>query len=151
MTSSPRSRPSILSAVLFALCVSPAGAQQHQRSRELIASLEHYNHLAAQARAGGGALSTHLSPEEWSHAAAAVTELNDPRAIDVWSSLFGAIVSKLRCNVYYNYETYLFQNGTYWTVNRLPVINYTHCIHYIEQEYIRAPFKSEYVSKPTFA
>ena len=77
-------------------------------------------------------------------------ELNDPRAIDVWSTLLGATLGRLRCNVHYHYKTYLFQNETYWTVNRLPVINYTHCEHHIEQEYILAPFTRDCVSKPNF-
>jgi len=77
-------------------------------------------------------------------------ELNDPHAIDVWSTLLGAILGKLRCNVYYNYATWRFQNETYWTVNRLPLIKYTQCVHRIEQEYILSPFTSNCVSKLSF-
>jgi len=77
-------------------------------------------------------------------------ELNDPRAIDIWSTLLGATLGKLRCNLHRNYKTYLFQNETYWTVNRLPFIKYVQCEYHIEQEYILAPFKSDCVSKPDF-
>jgi hypothetical protein len=77
-------------------------------------------------------------------------ELNDPRAIDVWSTLLGATLGTLRCHVLYNYKTYLFQNETYWTVNRLPFIKYTQCEHHIEQEYDLALFKRDCGSKSDF-
>jgi hypothetical protein len=77
-------------------------------------------------------------------------ELNDPRATDVWSASLGATLGKLRCNIYYNYEVYRFQNETYWAVNRLPFINYTQCEHRIEQEYTLARFKDDCLSKPDF-
>jgi hypothetical protein len=77
-------------------------------------------------------------------------ELNDPRAIDVWATLLGATLAKLRCHVLYNHKTYLFQNETYWTVNRLPFIKYTQCNQHIDQVYILAPFKQDCVSKLGF-
>lgn len=77
-------------------------------------------------------------------------ELNDPRAIDAWSASLGATLARLRCNIYYNYEIYRFQNETYWAVNRLPFINYIQCEHRIEQEYTLALFKRGCASKPDF-
>jgi hypothetical protein len=74
-------------------------------------------------------------------------ELDDPRAMDIWSTLLGAALGRLRCNVLYNYKTYLFQNETYWAVNRLPFIKYAQCAHHIEQEYVLARFRSSCVSK----
>jgi hypothetical protein len=77
-------------------------------------------------------------------------EINDPYAIEVWSTLLGAALGKLRCNVHYNYKTYLFQNETYWAVNRLPFIRYTQCEERIEQEYVLALFKNGCVAKSDF-
>jgi hypothetical protein len=74
-------------------------------------------------------------------------EIDDPQAIEVWSTVLGAILGKLRCNVSYHYETYRFQNETYWTVNRLPLVSYTQRDHHIEQKYVLAPFKKDYVAK----
>jgi hypothetical protein len=76
-------------------------------------------------------------------------ELNDPEAIDVWSTLLGATLGKLRCNVYVNHETYRFQNETYWTVNRLPLMCYAQRAHNIEQEYVLTDFKTGSISKPS--
>jgi hypothetical protein len=76
-------------------------------------------------------------------------ELCDPQAIAVWSTLLGATLGKLRCNVYFQHETYRFQNETYWTVNRLPLMRYRQQNHNIEQEYILAPFKVGSNSKPS--
>jgi hypothetical protein len=80
-----------------------------------------------------------------------VGELSDPRAIGVWSAMLGAALAKLRCNVHLNTATYRFQNETYWTVNRLPLIRYEQDDHHLEQEYSLAPFQNAYFSKQEFS
>ena len=77
-------------------------------------------------------------------------EIIDRIAIEVWSALLGATLGKLRCNVYYNDQTYRFQNETYWAVNRLPFMKYRLCEHHIEQEYTLPYFNNGFIGKSDF-
>jgi hypothetical protein len=77
-------------------------------------------------------------------------ELSDLLAMDVWSALLGAALSRLRCNVYYHDETYRFQNETYWAVNRLPFIKYRLGDRHIEQEYVLPRFQNNGFVKQEF-
>lgn len=51
-------------------------------------------------------------------------ELNDPKAIDVWAAAFGAMLGRLRCNVYLYPDISRFNSETYRIVNHLPRIQY---------------------------
>lgn len=77
-------------------------------------------------------------------------EIIDRSAMEVWSSLLGATLAKLRCNVHYNDPTYRFQNETYWAINRLPFIRYRECENYIEQEYTLPCFSNGFKGKAEF-
>jgi hypothetical protein len=65
-------------------------------------------------------------------------ELNDPEAIEVWASLLGATLGRLRCNLYTNDQNYRFQTETYWAVNLLPLIHYAEHGHDVKQHYALA-------------
>ena len=69
-------------------------------------------------------------------------ELDDPAAIAVWSNLLGAALAKFRCNIHLNNTVYLFQNETYWNVNRLPLMRYEQHNHHLDQEYVLALSKA---------
>jgi hypothetical protein len=75
-------------------------------------------------------------------------ELNDLPAIRAWATLLGATLGKLHCNIYRHYQTYLFQNETYWAVNSLPFICYSQCQHHIQQSYSLAHFRGGFIAKP---
>lgn len=77
-------------------------------------------------------------------------QLDDSCAIGVWAAALGAMLGKLRCNVYYNDAPYRFQNETYWAVNRLPRIHYQLTEHGIQQEFILPQFKDNGIPKQTF-
>jgi hypothetical protein len=68
-------------------------------------------------------------------------EVEDLDAIAVWADLLGATLGRLRCNVYTNQETYRFQNETYWSVNRLPLMQYEQSDCRLEQSYRLAQFR----------
>ena len=68
-------------------------------------------------------------------------EIENPQAVAVWADLLGATLAKLRCNVHTNLETYRFQNETYWTVNRLPFMQYRQRDNKLEQVYRLGIFK----------
>jgi hypothetical protein len=76
-------------------------------------------------------------------------EANDPQAIETWSTLLGATLGKLRCNVLFNHPAFCYQNETYWTVYRLPPISYQQCERHIEQQYVITTSK-DCRSKPDF-
>jgi len=62
-------------------------------------------------------------------------EISQPQAIDVWSAQFGAILSRLRCNLLANARTRYFQAETYQSTSSLPAIRYMRGGFMIEQEY----------------
>ncbi len=78
-------------------------------------------------------------------------EISDARAIHVWSASLGAVLGKLRCNIYSNSETWRFQNETYWTVNRLPLMHYCRKDHQVEQEYVLVTESANGFPKPELA
>lgn len=51
-------------------------------------------------------------------------ELNDPKAIAIWSAEFGATIARLRRNLQHNVEGDSFRIETYRTVHALPFIDY---------------------------
>jgi hypothetical protein len=63
-------------------------------------------------------------------------ELDDPKAIHVWSTCLGATVARLRCNLFKNREADAFHTETYRIVSRLPAITYTEDNHAIRQSYV---------------
>ena len=71
-------------------------------------------------------------------------DASDPKAIESWSVLLGAMVGPFRRNVYFNHETY-------WNVNRLPLINYYEHEQCIEQQNVLARSTHGCVSKPDFS
>jgi hypothetical protein len=77
-----------------------------------------------------------------------VGECNDPQAIDTWSTLFGATLGKLRCNLALHPEANRFQMETYQSILRLPLMRYQRLDHRIEQKYVVAVSGPEHSSKP---
>jgi hypothetical protein len=69
-------------------------------------------------------------------------EMSDPAAMGVWSALLGAALARFRCNIPLNPIVYVFQNETYWIVNRLPLMRYERHGHALDQEYVLAQSKA---------
>lgn len=77
-----------------------------------------------------------------------VGECNDLDAVDAWSTQFGAVLGRLRCNLHLHREANRFQVDTYNSVVSLPQIRYQALHPRLEQRYKVSVSYPDHSSRP---